>query len=211
MKISRLIIQTFLFILIIFNTPTSYAHNDPEAHAQTTNQAEFIFGSNKSPVPAGENFEVNINLDSHATLVNAVDLKFEYPSQKIRLINLDTEMSDFEIKADEGSELGKISIVRGTIEPKSGISKIARAQFTALKQIDLNEFSYSEESLVMSVDNENILKGSQVKTTNVNDVNTVLNENNSQSFWEKIKDVNNAFWEKITEFIRNIFSKNNPT
>ena len=199
MKIKSLF-YLVLFSFITFTASPSFAQSE---------SAEFLFSSNKSPIPAGENFELNINLDSGTTQVNAIDLKFEYPVQKISLVSLDTEISDFDIKADESITPGKITIIRGTVEPKSGITKIAKIQFTALEKIDLSELSYSKDSLVMSIDNENILQDSKVATINPNDVDLPdTNSDASNSLWERIKKANSNFWETLFAFITGLFNGN---
>lgn len=174
--------------------------------AQSDEGAEFLFSTNKSPIPAGETAYIEVNLDSGDSRIIAVDLRLRYPSEKISIVNLDMESSNFEIEADEKIEDGEIAIVRGTTDPKSGFSKVARLQIRAIEDFDLSELSYSPQSIAMNSENKNVLIGSQVVTKEAVELEEVPNDSTG-SFWDKIKDLNIIFWDWLFGLLNSFTGK----
>lgn len=177
------------FILLFFLSLNTWA--------QSNDGAEFEFSTSKSPILKGETAFVEVNLDSKDNKILAIDLRLLYPEEKISIINLDTKNSSFEIEADEKITPGEITIVRGTTEAKSGISRIARIQVKATSDFNINELSYSPGSLAMDDNNQNILKGSQIVTREAVEIDSPEEKN---SLWEKIKSWNIAFWDWLFGF-----------
>lgn len=188
---------SILFFFLIF-VPILYAQ---------TSHAELIFdGNGKERLNANETVAVNIDVDSGSESVNALDVRLTYPADKLGLTDLNTEDSDFEIKADEKIESGIVTIVRGTTEPKDGVNKVAEIKFKALSNVNLNEISYTPDSVVMSIDGKNILSGSKIVAVpaDIEEAET----NPSGSFWDNLKAWNAGFWEAIFSFFGNIFGGN---
>lgn len=85
----------------------------------------YLLPENKT-INGGDEFEVEIRLDTQGLAGNAVQANISYPEDKLELVRVDMADSDFEVAAKHESGGGIVKISRGTIKKKSGDLEIAR-------------------------------------------------------------------------------------
>lgn len=165
------------------------------AYAQET--AQLIFDAPTAGFAKGESKEVALYLQS-STNVNALELHLTYPSQKIKLISINTDKSKFQIRINDGITEGGALITRGNIQGIKGKNLVALLTFQTQQSTSLTELSYSPESVVMSEENVNILTGSLIKTVPVVTPSDKAHTNPpitvDSSYGQKLKNWNINFW-----------------
>lgn len=154
MKILRYLLIAVIAFIFVSMADVSYAQDT----------AKIIFTSATPNTEAGQTMLVNVVVDSSVP-VNAVEARIAYPGSKFKLLSVNYANSQFSIQAQESSSNGNVTIVRGNVVPRTGKNLLATLVFESTADGDIDDFSYSDTSLVMSSDkNENILTGSDVAT-----------------------------------------------
>lgn len=154
MKLVRYLLITLIVVFFLSFVGVS--------HAQDT--AKITFTSATPSTKPGQLMLVNVVVDSTVP-VNAVEARISYPSSEFKLLSVNYANSQFSIQAQESSSVGSVTLVRGNIVPRTGKNLLATLVFESITNGNVNAFSYSDTSLVMSSNkNENILTGSEIAT-----------------------------------------------
>lgn len=96
------------------------------------NGAQFLLEPGSKEVPSGEEFKVEIRIDTGGSSVNAVQANLNYPEDKLELVRIDMGGSDFEVGASHEGGSGEIKIGRGNIEERTGRLLVASLIFKSL-------------------------------------------------------------------------------
>lgn len=163
-----------------------------------TNMASIDF-SYKGRVVPNQNIRVDVYVNSN-TEVNAAQLKILYPEAEFSLVSVDSQSSDFKIEAEETVSAGSITIARGNIQPLKGKRLLTTLVLTPkTNRANISNIDYEPfESLVMSIDNENILTDSKVSTVKPITPTPTIEQSTNKGLFFYLK-------EAVGEFFRGLF------
>lgn len=125
--------------------------------------------SMSSTVSQGESFRVKIYTDSQETAINAVQATVMYPSNILKLQQVDNSASEFTMDAIQNDGEGKVQVVRGV--PGGGVT--SKKLFTELEFIAIAsgtadiQFDTQETKVVESASNKDILIDGNAKNVSI--------------------------------------------
>lgn len=170
------------------------------AHAQTPSFAQFELIPSKESLVKNDQLTLEVFSISGETRINAIETHLTYPSDKLVVLEVNTDDSDFDIGIPEENNPGDLRISRGSSDGIRGRNHVATIVFLVQGPVQSNQIQLSNDSIIMTAEtNQNILSGSNVATIPAPESDTPQSTPRKfpDSFFNWIINLNVSFWEKL--------------
>lgn len=136
-------------------TPTKTPTNTPTP--AVTAQSALSLSPSSSTITSGQDFSVQVRVNTNGQTINGVDAELSYPVNLIEVLSINDTNSNFEIKAEKTASNGVITLAYGTNTPKSGNLLVATINMRA-RGSGVANINFSSSSVVTSdVSNGDVL------------------------------------------------------
>lgn len=125
---------------------------------QVTQVADLYVSPVSQTLVVGGQISVAVRLNTNGQSVNAVDVRMNYPTAFLEVVNISNDGSAFGIPAETSGSGGTIKITKGSIAPVNGDSLIATVVFRATASGNAQVTFSGESKVVSSSTNNNILR-----------------------------------------------------
>ena len=141
--------------------PTATPTNIPAATSSptpvVTAQSALSLSPVSSNVTAGANFSVQVRVNTNGQTVNGVDAQLSYPTNRLEVLSIDDNNSNFEHPAESTASNGTISLAYATSTPKTGNLLVATINFRALSAGTANVNFSANSEVISNISNSNVL------------------------------------------------------
>lgn len=120
-------------------------------------QSVMYLNPSSSSVSNGQNFSVDLKINTNGQSVNATETDIIFPSNLLSVVDVSSVNGDFATEAIKTVTNGKISVAYGSIAPKSGDLQVVKVNFQAINS-GIADVTLENSSVVSSVSNTEVLK-----------------------------------------------------
>ena len=192
-KNHNLVWTFFFFSILLFFLSTT------KASAQ-----EITLEPNKESLASGDELVLTVNLDTGTgNETNSYIASLDYPEDKLEFVSIDTSKSPFNMALESKGGEGKVTIMRGTTEAKTGKVLVGTVNFKAKASTPASVVTVNDDSaIIRSSDNTNILPGSTVQNSAPSGKS--MEGSGADSAQEKSSGIM-GIWEWIKNFFSSLF------
>lgn len=148
----------FLILGITFGMPIFAKEPLPVGTMPNPGSAILYFSPSSGRFSPGEEFWVDVVVNSGFEYINAVAAYFAYPADKVKVVDIKREGSVMTLFSEQTSENGMVKISGGKPTPGfSGISKIASVGFRSSEAGSVSLSFFANSAVLTDKGNKNIL------------------------------------------------------
>lgn len=116
-------------------------------------------------VKVGEEFSVQINVDTAGKAINAVQSNLAYDKNSIEYISADTASGAFEFTAQAEGGNGSVKVAVGNVTPLTGKQLVATVKFKGIKSANKTAIQFTADSQVAEASTSDNVLVSRVNGT----------------------------------------------